>query len=544
MKNKILLFILAVLIFIPSVVAGVSYFTNKDGKITTNTATTLSIRDTEGVVYTFEKGKSTDADDMIEIFAKMESGAEKRVALPDSVAASPSFSVTYSVAGQEAKFEYYLTRGSDNAYFIDASGNAYQIKAEDAELFLATSYAQSIYSESKVPSMTVSGEYKVNPSAAQWMYKNNSGNYVAADTEALLSSGGDYSLEGGLSLEFSAEPDSVHVKVLSSSGEVLFDDSYANIASLRITEGTKVSVEIDAKWYEDDQRNYYGELSYKFTATVSAPAEFYPGATTAEVGEFVSLTGVNVKDPSKITFTSEPSIDYIPVFVTDEQNPQYVRALIPFKVTLAPGAYEFTVTYAGTSQTISFELTERVINTREYDIDAATAATYYTESAIADFNSSTAEAAALVSPSKQWDGYFLQGEDFTNITFGFGHIRTIASVNASYNHTGVDYSAPAGVDVPAANNGTVVFSGVLELTGYTVVIDHGFGLKTWYYHMSEVSVNEGDVLKKGDTIGKTGKTGLTNQNGVHIGMSVCDVFVSPYATWSDGEWKDVPLYSK
>lgn len=62
--------------------------------------------------------------------------------------------------------------------------------------------------------------------------------------------------------------------------------------------------------------------------------------------------------------------------------------------------------------------------------------------------------------------------------------------------------------------------------------------------MSETSVEVGNTVKKGDTVGKTGKTGFTNQNGVHIGMSVCDVFVSPYATWTDGEWKDVPLYSE
>ena len=92
--------------------------------------------------------------------------------------------------------------------------------------------------------------------------------------------------------------------------------------------------------------------------------------------------------------------------------------------------------------------------------------------------------------------------------------------------------------------GTVVYAGVLELTGYTVIIDHGFGLKTWYWHMSENSVQTGAVVKRGDVVGKTGKTGFTSQNGVHLGMSVCDVFVSPYATWSDGDWKDVPLYTK
>ncbi len=543
-KNKILLTVLAVLILIPSVVAIVYYSTNKDGKINTDAATTLTIRDTEGVVYTFNKGENADSDAMIEIFAAMEKGAEKSVALPDTVATSPSFSVTYSVASRESKYEYYLSKGADNAYYLDSMGNAFRIKAADAERFLATSYAQSIYNESKVPVLTILGGNKVNPLKATWMYKNTTGSFVAADTTNLVSTEKQsFSLEGGFSLAFTDEPDSFTLKITDGSGNVLFEDLYANIGSLRLTAGTKVTVDAVAKWYEDDERAYYGEISYKFDATVAAPAEFYPGVTTAKLGEFVSLTGVNIKDPSKITFASEPPIGYTPKFVVDENDTRYVRALVPFGMELTPGKYVFTLSYAGTTQTINFELTERTVNTRTYDIDAATVKSYFTETARNDFKSATADAMAIVSGKKLWNGYFLQGETMQVITFGYGHIREVPGTDVKYHHNGVDYAAAEGIAVPAANGGTVVYSGILELTGYTVIIDHGFGLKTWYYHMSEASVKVGDTVKRGDSVGKTGRTGFTNQTGVHMGMSVCDVFVSPYATWSDGVWRDVPMYT-
>lgn len=544
MKNKILLTILAILLFTPSVVAIVHYSSNKDGVVITDAATTLSIRDTEGVVYTFEKDKSADDDTMINIFAKMRDSAQKSVALPDSVATSSSFTVTYSVADRETKYEYYLSKGSDNAYFLDSAGTAYKIDPAAADEFLATSYAQSIYNESKVPVLTLSGEHTVRPSKAQWMYKNTTGNFVASDTTALVSQTVDsFDLEGGFSLSLSEEPDSFNVKVTDSTGTELFNDSHTNIGSLRLEAGASITVEAEAKWYEDDERAYYGELSYKFTAKVSAPAEFYPGVTSAEAGEFVSLTAINVKNPSKITFASEPAIDYTPVFVKDNANPEYVRALVPLKVTLTPGTYTFTLSYAGTTQTIGFEVLKRNINTKEYDIDPATVTTYLTDSAISAFETETAAAATSVTGDKQWNGYFLQGEGLGALTYGFGHVRVVSSADKSYNHPGVDYSTKAGVDVAAVNDGTVAFAGILELTGYTVIIDHGFGLKTWYWHMSETSVQVGDVVKRGDAVGKTGKTGFTNQNGVHLGMSVCDVFVSPYSTWADGEWKDVPLYT-
>ena len=544
-KNKILLTVLAILILIPSVVSIVYYNNNKDGKIAPTAADTLSIRDTEGVVYKFEKGSGSDADTMIEIFTAMESGAEKSVALPDAVATSSSFTVTYKVADRETKYEYYLSKGAENAYFLDSAGNAFHIKQVDAEKFLTTSYAQSIYNESKIPVLTLSGEYSVSPKTANWMYKNTTGNFVAADTTAIATGKiQDFSLEGGFALTLDQEADSFRVKVTSAAGEVLFDDSHENIGSLRLDAGTRISVDAEAKWYEDAERAYYGELAYSFTATVAAPAEFYPGITSAQVGEFTSITAVNVKDPAKITFASEPPINYEPVFVTDEADPTYVRALVPFDVNLVPGTYVFTLSYAGTTQESNFELKARTINTREYDIDAATVTTYFTESAQNDFKNTTSAAATSVTGKKQWNGYFLQGEDFDSITYGFGHVRTIASADAKYNHPGVDYSAAAGKDVVAVNDGTVVYAGVLELTGYTVIIDHGFGLKTWYWHMSENSVQTGAVVKRGDVVGKTGKTGFTSQNGVHLGMSVCDVFVSPYSTWADGDWKDVPLYNK
>ena len=81
----------------------------------------------------------------------------------------------------------------------------------------------------------------------------------------------------------------------------------------------------------------------------------------------------------------------------------------------------------------------------------------------------------------------------------------------------------------------VQFAGYTELGGNTIVIEHGYGLKTWYCHLSELKVSVGATVTKGDVIGVVGKTGFTNQNGVHFGMSVFDVAVSPYAAQFDEE---------
>jgi murein DD-endopeptidase MepM/ murein hydrolase activator NlpD len=80
----------------------------------------------------------------------------------------------------------------------------------------------------------------------------------------------------------------------------------------------------------------------------------------------------------------------------------------------------------------------------------------------------------------------------------------------------------------------VCYSGYLDYAGYIVVIDHGLGLKTWYYNMgSDVTVSIGDRVERGQKIGVTGDSGFTGSNGVHVAMSVGSQFVSPYDTWQD-----------
>ena len=86
----------------------------------------------------------------------------------------------------------------------------------------------------------------------------------------------------------------------------------------------------------------------------------------------------------------------------------------------------------------------------------------------------------------------------------------------------------------AANAGEVVYaSSDCLYAGNMVVIEHGYGLKTWYYNLGSIDVSVGDKVARGDKIGTTGQTGFTGEVGAHIAMSVGSTFVSPYDTWQD-----------
>lgn len=105
-------------------------------------------------------------------------------------------------------------------------------------------------------------------------------------------------------------------------------------------------------------------------------------------------------------------------------------------------------------------------------------------------------------------------------------------------HLGADLASIRQSPVPAGNKGRVVFTDNVGIYGNTVVIDHGFGLMTTYSHLSEISVNPGDEVQKGDIIGRTGATGLAGGDHLHFGVLVHDTFVNPVEWWDPGWVRD------
>jgi murein DD-endopeptidase MepM/ murein hydrolase activator NlpD len=73
----------------------------------------------------------------------------------------------------------------------------------------------------------------------------------------------------------------------------------------------------------------------------------------------------------------------------------------------------------------------------------------------------------------------------------------------------------------------VAFSDLLELRGGVIIIDHGRGVMTGYYHLSERLVNVGDTVTAGQPIGRVGSTGLSSGAHLHWDLRIMDVPVDP-----------------
>lgn len=95
-------------------------------------------------------------------------------------------------------------------------------------------------------------------------------------------------------------------------------------------------------------------------------------------------------------------------------------------------------------------------------------------------------------------------------------------------HYGVDIAAPPGTPVVATADGTVTLAhDDMLLSGKTLIVDHGYGLNSVYYHLSEITVPPGARVSQGQMVGKVGASGRASGPHLHWGMNLFDVRLDP-----------------
>ncbi len=126
---------------------------------------------------------------------------------------------------------------------------------------------------------------------------------------------------------------------------------------------------------------------------------------------------------------------------------------------------------------------------------------------------------ATFTPVAMWHGPLLLPVDVP-VTGHFGEKQSFNNGPAVGSHSGTDLGAPEGTPVRAAADGRVVFAGALSVRGNGVVIDHGLGVLTGYFHLSRIDVHDGEQVKRGQVIGAVGETGVADGAHLHWELAV------------------------
>lgn len=114
----------------------------------------------------------------------------------------------------------------------------------------------------------------------------------------------------------------------------------------------------------------------------------------------------------------------------------------------------------------------------------------------------------------------------SKITSDFGKARVYNDTLKGY-HGGVDFRADVGTPIMACNDGEVVLADDRFYSGGSLVIDHGHGIYSCYFHMSAFNVTKGSKIAKGDIIGLSGKSGRVTGPHLHFGIRVGSLQVDP-----------------
>ena len=128
------------------------------------------------------------------------------------------------------------------------------------------------------------------------------------------------------------------------------------------------------------------------------------------------------------------------------------------------------------------------------------------------------------SGERLWQGAFghpLAGE--LVVTAPFGQRRSYNGGPVSSYHSGQDLGAEVGTPVYAPANGVVALAEPLQVRGNVVIIDHGLGVFTGFWHLSQIDVTAGQAVDRGQVVGLVGNTGLSTGAHLHWEMQVGSV---------------------
>ncbi len=124
-----------------------------------------------------------------------------------------------------------------------------------------------------------------------------------------------------------------------------------------------------------------------------------------------------------------------------------------------------------------------------------------------------------------WRGPFIMPVEGEVVgTFG---MTSIINNQPRAPHSGVDLKADPGIPVQAINHGKVVLTDDHFFSGKSVVIDHGGGILSMYFHLDEIMVKQDDQITKGQPIGRVGATGRATGAHLHLGIRINGARVDP-----------------
>ncbi|MFP4345662.1 MAG: peptidoglycan DD-metalloendopeptidase family protein [Anaerolineales bacterium] len=197
-----------------------------------------------------------------------------------------------------------------------------------------------------------------------------------------------------------------------------------------------------------------------------------------------------------------------------QQDPHHYFALVSFSPMLDPAEYDIQMRIWTEDTELALEI-PLLVTAGRFGFERINVASraYLFDPALLQGEAEQVDAIANLHTEQRFWQVPFDYPVHAAVSSYFGSRRSYGGSYNSY-HSGVDFRAATGTPIRVPAGGTVILAEPLQVRGNAIIVDHGWGLLTGYWHLSQIDVSPGERVHKGDVIGRVGNTGLST--GAHL----------------------------
>lgn len=430
--------------------------------------------------------------------------------------------------GFSQEYNVFFTDNT-NVFLKDVQSNVY--KVEDPSFFYCHDGFFHIYAKLFKPSLQVAlnkDPIQINVVNEYWSYKKLNGlwrtqvydhNSDAVIDNSIFILSSDDKLE----VRTDKAPDKSHLKIVDiTTGKVVFEEQVELNQLPFPNMNGHFSYELTLDW-TDENKSYLGKTVLNLSVLIDLPEKFVFSKQRLIQGDILEVSVYYAGNPEDI-FLVQSIYNEFQWYKQDG----HIRGYIPTNYNIKPGKYE--IKYGnrkkGTEYSQEIEIAAHNYRIQYLTIDEQIDQETRNDAAYDEFDKYFTPVRKQSEPDRYYTEDFImptQGQ----LTSEFGQTRYVNGEQTWSRHSGLDIAAPLGTEVKATNRGKVVLTKSLVLTGNTMVIDHGQGLFSVYYHMHEGLVHVGEIVERGQKIGTVGSTGFSTGPHLHFTMSYYMTNIEP-----------------
>lgn len=279
---------------------------------------------------------------------------------------------------------------------------------------------------------------------------------------------------------------------------------------------------VEARWPAARSWQTSRQGLYSFVLRFDRPTQFRLSRDTFNPGELLVVYARNLLPTEAVSVKGDlpVSVSFSPFSGTESV------ALVPLGLDLPPGQHRLALGTHLTQQ--DFQLTLKDLEFPEIQDPSPLLIPNWSrhEPTRALYQNQIEPLLATADPQLRWTDPATAPLDQGDLYIPFGSRAPSNGQNAGSRYLGSVFQALAGSSVKSINEGMVVFSEAIGDLGQLVILEHGLGMKTWYFPLTRLQIQEGDKVKKGETLGLlSGQAGSLSPLQLHL--SVKSTFVDP-----------------